>query len=153
MNQKEPQNWIDKTIQDARERGLFDNLEGAGRPINWEDESLVDEEWLMAFRIMREQGFAPEWIELQREIRFELEKARGAVLSAWRWRQERLPDAKETQRRYIEGEWQRAQVAFAERVAELNAKIADFNLIVPIARLQKFKIDVNGELAELGIET
>ena len=146
------QNWLERTIQEAQERGLFDDLEGAGRPINWEDESLVDEEWLMAFRLMREHGFAPEWIELNKEIGAKLKKAREAVVRAWDWRQERLPGAREGQRRYIEGEWRRARAAFAETVAELNAKILDFNLVVPIPGLQKFKLDLDQELAALGID-
>jgi DnaJ family protein C protein 28 len=144
--------WLEKTIQEAVERGLFDNLEGAGRPINWEDESLVDKEWLMAFRIMREQGFAPEWVELHKELGEELDKAREAVLRAWRWRQERIEGARAEQRRYIDGEWRRARGAFAESISELNAKIADFNLIVPIPSLQKFKLDLSEELSALGID-
>lgn len=152
MEQQDWENWIDRTFREAQERGLFDNLTGKGRPINWEDESLVDEDWLMAFRIMREHGFAPEWIELHKEIGQTLETAREAVLRAWRWRQARLPGVQGQQRRYIDAEWQRASAAFAEMVAELNAKIADFNLMVPLPQLQKFKIDVGKELTALGID-
>jgi hypothetical protein len=35
---------------------------------------------------------------------------------------------------------------------QLNARITDFNLIVPITRLQKFKLDMDQELASLGID-
>lgn len=153
MDQRNRRLWIERAIQQAREAGHFDNLEGTGRPINWEDESLVDEEWVMAFRIMREGGFAPAWIELHKEIGQELEKARQAVLRSWRWRQERLGgNIRESERRYVETEWQRARAIFAETVAELNAKIADFNLQVPLVHLQKFKLDVAQELAAMGVE-
>lgn len=145
-------NWLERTIQEAQERGFFDNLDGEGRPINWEDESLVDEEWVMAFRLMREHGVAPVWIELHKEIGAEWKEAREALLRAWRWRGERLAGARESERRFIGGEWARARTVFAEAVAELNGKIADFNLQVPIPHLQKFKLDVAQELAELGIE-
>jgi DnaJ family protein C protein 28 len=146
------QNWIERAIQEAQEKGLFDNLEGAGRPINWEDESLVDEDWVMAFRIMREQGFAPEWIELQKEIDQELERAQEAVRRAWRWRQERLPRSRGQRRHTIDAEWHRARDEFAEAIRELNGKISNFNLIVPIARLQKFYVEVDKELAALGMD-
>lgn len=151
MESNSRRNWLEKAIQEAQERGLFENLEGAGRPINWEDESLVDKEWLMAFRIMREQGLAPEWVELHKELGEELNKAREAVLRAWRWRQERIEGARGEQRRYVDGEWRRAREAFAQTIAELNAKIANFNLIVPIPSLQKFKLDLAEELTALGI--
>lgn len=103
----------------------------------------------MAFRLMREHGFAPEWIELHKEIEAGLEKARAAVRRAWTWRNARLAGAREAERRYVEAEWKRARAVFAEAVAELNAKIAEFNLVVPILRMQKFKLDVAEELATL----
>lgn len=152
MDQSSLQSWVDRMIREAQEEGLFDNLEGAGKPINWEDESLVDADWVMAFRIMREHGFAPEWIELHKQIGDELKTARETVLRAWQWRQERLPGVRGQQRRYIDAEWQRARSAFSEAIAELNAKIADFNLKVPIAQMQKFKLDLDEELTALAID-
>ena len=77
----------------------------------------------------------------------ELDKARQAVLGSWRWRQERLGGSvRESERRYVEAEWRRARTVFAEALAELNSKIADFNLMAPVARLHKFKLDVAQEL-------
>jgi DnaJ family protein C protein 28 len=146
------ESWVEKAIQDARDRGLFDNLEGEGRPINWDDDSLVDEDWAMAFRLMREHGFAPDWIELQKEIRTEVERARSAVLNVWLWRRQRLAGAREAQRTTIDSEWRRARAEFTSTIAELNVRIADFNLIVPFAQLQKFRIDAEQELIALGIE-
>jgi hypothetical protein len=153
MDWSQREKWIDRVIREAQERGFFENLEGAGRPINWEDEALVDDGWALAFRLMREHGFAPEWIELHKEIDAELDQARKAVARAWRWRQERLLGAREAERRYVEGEWGRARTIFAEAVAELNKKIVSFNLKVPIARLQKFKFSVDEELAALEVKT
>jgi DnaJ family protein C protein 28 len=154
MEANDRRRWIERAIQDAMQAGRFDNLPGAGKPINWEDEALVDQEWLMAFRVMREQGFAPAWVELHKEIVAEIEAARQALLRSWLWRQERLAGSpRESQRRYVEAEWQRACSAFAETVAELNAKISDFNLQVPVARLQKFKLDVTQEVAAVKATT
>jgi hypothetical protein len=82
MAESDRMSWIDRAIREAQERGLFDGLEGEGKPIDWEDESLIDDEWLMAFRIMREHGFAPEWIEMHKEISQQLAGARDAVLRA-----------------------------------------------------------------------
>jgi DnaJ family protein C protein 28 len=151
MDQNTSESWVERIIQQARDRGMFDDLAGKGRPIDWADESLVDDEWIMAFRLMREHGFAPEWIELQKEIRAELDAARDAILAAWQRREQRLNQARDEQRRHIESEWQLARRRFADAVSELNARISDFNLIVPLAHLQKAVIDVEDELAQLGI--
>ena len=152
MDQGARQTWIERILSEAQDQGVFDNLPGAGRPINWADESLMHDEWLMAFRMMREHGFAPEWIELHKEIGEELKQAREIVKRAWRWRQDRLLDARGGQHRYVELEWRRARSAFAESIAEMNAKIADFNLMVPVASLQKYKLDVAKEMVSLGID-
>jgi hypothetical protein len=152
LDESTRQKWIDRVIREAQGKGLFENLEGEGRPINWEDESLVDQDWLMAFRIMREHGYAPEWIELHKEIGEELKRAREAILQAWLWRRERLERSGEMDRRYIEVEWRRARAGFSDAITELNAKITDFNLLVPITGLQKFKLNFAEELAALGID-
>lgn len=146
------ESWIDKQIRQAMEAGQFDDLEGIGRPINWQDESLIDEAWLVAFRLMREHGFAPQWIELHKEIQAELEKAQQAVTRAWSWRQEQSVGASGSQLRSIDAQWARARATFVRTVAGLNKKIGDFNLQVPVVSLQKFKLDVENELAKLGID-
>jgi hypothetical protein len=152
MDERPWERWVDKIIREAQEEGLFDDLPGSGRPINWEDESWVDEDWVVAFRLMRQHGYAPEWIELNREIRDTLQAARAAVRQAWHWRQAQVGHKNEGQRRFVEAEWQRARAAFVETVVELNNKIADFNLKVPVKRLQRTKIDVGRELGRLGVE-
>ncbi len=147
------ESWVDRQIRRAMEAGQFDDLPGAGRPIDWQDESLVDETWLMAFRLMREHGFAPQWVELHKEIRAELEKAGQTVARAWRWRQERLAEpAGANDEHYVDLQWARARAAFAETLTELNRKIADFNLQAPAVSLQKLKLDLENELARLGID-
>jgi hypothetical protein len=56
-------------IQQARERGEFDNLPGSGRPLILEDEALVPEELRAGFRLLKNAGFLPPQLQLTREIR------------------------------------------------------------------------------------
>jgi hypothetical protein len=55
-------------IAEAMERGDFDHLEGAGRPLSLDDDLLVPEHLRVAFRILKNAGYLPPELELRREI-------------------------------------------------------------------------------------
>lgn len=63
---------VEEQIRKAREKGAFDQLEGAGKPLNLEENPYVPGEMQMAFKILKDNGFAPYWIELGKEIDQEL---------------------------------------------------------------------------------
>ena len=54
-------------IAEAIRAGAFDNLPGAGRPLDLDDDLLVPEEARMAYRILRNAGFVPVEIEARKE--------------------------------------------------------------------------------------
>ncbi|MGV9834822.1 DnaJ family domain-containing protein [Nocardia niigatensis] len=62
------ESWIDKQVREATERGEFDNLKGAGRPI---PPGAADEDWWLRSYLKREGATAdallPESIILRRE--------------------------------------------------------------------------------------
>lgn len=55
-------------INEAMERGDFDDLEGSGRPLALDDDLLVPEELRVACRILKNAGYLPPELELRREI-------------------------------------------------------------------------------------
>lgn len=59
----------EQRIAEAIERGEFDNLPGAGRPLDLEDDALIAEELRVAYRILRNASCVPQEIETRREIR------------------------------------------------------------------------------------
>lgn len=75
--------------------------------------------------------------------------ARQALGLAWQWREEALAKGESAQ--WVEGEWQRASAAFAEKVEALNKRIFHYNLQVPLDKLQRNRIDLDGELQRLNI--
>jgi len=58
---------VEQRIQKAKEEGQFDNLEGRGRPLKFEDEH-VPEELRLAHKILKNAGFLPPEIELKKKI-------------------------------------------------------------------------------------
>ena len=67
---------VDQKIREAMEQGEFDNLAGAGEPINLSENPYDDPDWRTAHRMLRNAGFAPVWIEERKDIDAELEATR-----------------------------------------------------------------------------
>lgn len=59
----------ERRIREARERGEFDALPGAGAPLALEDDALVPEELRAPYRILRNAGYLPPELEPHRELR------------------------------------------------------------------------------------
>jgi hypothetical protein len=78
---------IDKQIREAQERGEFDNLPGAGRPLPDNGEAYNDDWWLKQL-VAREQlsGLAPTSLKIKREAE-ELLETLAAIASEARVRE------------------------------------------------------------------
>jgi hypothetical protein len=55
-------------IREAMARGEFDDLPGAGRPLQLEDLSRVPPDMRLAYRVLRNAEVVPPEVELRREI-------------------------------------------------------------------------------------
>jgi Domain of unknown function (DUF1992) len=59
----------ERRICEALERGEFDDLPGAGAPLDLDDDALVPEDLRAAYRVLKNSGFLPPELEVHREIR------------------------------------------------------------------------------------
>lgn len=114
---------VERQIRAAQERGEFDGLEGAGRPLALDDNPFAGD-WGLAHKLLKDAGFAPPWIELQQEI----EREREALT--------RLPAGLRARRVPRARAWQE----YRQAVDELNARIDRYNLMVPFGWLQQGKL-------------
>ncbi len=55
-------------IREAIEAGEFDNLQGAGQPLNLEDDSHILPELRMAYKILKNADCLPLELQLRREV-------------------------------------------------------------------------------------
>ena len=58
----------ERRIQEAIERGDFDNLPLKGQPLPREDLSAVPAELRMCYKVLKNAGYLPEELELRQEI-------------------------------------------------------------------------------------
>jgi len=60
---------VERQIQEALERGEFDNLPGKGRPLQIEDDSHIPEDLRLAYKILKNADCLPPELQLKKEIR------------------------------------------------------------------------------------
>ncbi|MDP9310675.1 MAG: DUF1992 domain-containing protein [Chloroflexota bacterium] len=111
---------VEQRIQEGMEQGLFDNLRGAGQPLNLDEDRFVPDDMKMAFRMLRSSGLAPLWVDMNKEIREDIARMhrfRAHVHSQW------------TRISSIEREHRRDE--YVQRVKEINSKILSYNIIAP----------------------
>ena len=58
----------EKKIAEAIERGELDDLPGAGRPLELDDDALVPEELRLAYRILKNAGYVPPEVSQLNEL-------------------------------------------------------------------------------------
>ena len=58
----------EQRIAEAVSRGDFDDLPGAGRPLELDDDALIPEDLRLAYRILKNAGFVPPEVEAVNEI-------------------------------------------------------------------------------------
>lgn len=125
---------IERQIRQAIEAGKFDNLPHQGKPLP-NDENPYAGEWGLAFHVLRNAGFAPPWIEADKEVRALLTR-RDAILA----RAASEPAPSEIARR-------RDRSALERLVIEINASIARLNAEAPTIRQHRQPLALDAELA------
>ncbi len=130
------QDYIEEIIQEATERGEFDNLAGMGKPLNLDDDNPYAGEKAAGYRLLKNNGYAPPEIELLKEIRRERARAeqklerlrvRGEAL-----RRRTVPPFDSEKRAYNTAV-EKALRDYEEQLRVLNRKILTLNLSVPLS--------------------
>ena len=126
---------VDRQIREAMEDGRFDDLPHQGDSLPVEDETYAGE-WAMAFRMLRNAGVAPPWIEADKEVREVLAHRDALLARAAAARTSPLARA-------------RLREAFERVIAEANRAIERLNAEAPTDRQHRRPLDPTAELARL----
>ncbi len=77
---------VEERIRVAQQRGVFDNLEGRGKPLVFCDDRHVPEDLRLAYKILKNADCLPPEIELKKEIRKTEDLLAGMRDTALRYR-------------------------------------------------------------------
>lgn len=133
---------VNKQIEEAMERGEFSNLPGKGKPLKLEANPFLTPQARMANRLLKENGFSPRWVELEKEIKQEKAQLQRVLINL-KARRERLaiimqqyPRRREVISRTFEHERARGIAQYSEKLEDLNQKIRRVNLLMPTRNRQ-----------------
>ena len=113
------------------EDGRFDELPFRGEPLPADDDAFAGE-WAMAFRMLKNAGIAPPWIEADKEVRGLLAR-RDALLA-------RASTASPFARR-------RDRAELEQLVIDINAAVARLNAEAPTYQQHRRPLRLEAELA------
>ena len=120
---------VEKLILEAQERGDFDNLPGAGKPLDLAEAPFVPADWQMAYRLMARSGYAPDVIEADKENRagiLQIEQRLDQF--ARRWQSLSTPE-----RRVKSAEREAWLAKYVDDIQKLNRQINIYNAYAPRA--------------------
>ena len=113
----------ERKIREAMEQGAFDNLPTKGKPLDLSEDPFEDPSMRMAHRLLRNNGFAPWWVEEAKDIEASIERLRADLRVA-------------SQRPTVLDE-------LRARTTELNQRIRSYNLKCPSSHLHKQLLDTD----------
>ena len=119
------ENIAERKIREAMAEGAFDNLTGKGRPLNLEENPYEDASLSMAHRLLRNNGFAPAWVEEAKDLEHEIDLA-GRQFA-------------------VHGSPER----FREQIVAINRRIVAHNLKTPSALFHMLPVDAETEIRRL----
>lgn len=138
---------VEEQIRKAQERGDFNNLKGAGKPIDLSENPYEPPELRMAFKILKENDFAPYWIELGKEIDADLAKLEEELDYFQRYIKIFLAD--KHSRPAMQKFRDKKELFYYQRklsLQKIDKKILDYNLQCPTFRLGRSNLDIENEM-------
>ena len=121
----------EEKIKQAMEEGLFNNLPGMGKPIDWKENPFAPEDWKMAFDILKQNGYKLPWMDKREEIDKLFNKS--------------IQDCQQN----LKYQPAMARAAFFKQVEAINRIIFDYNLMVPASQFQMRNFDSRAEFLKL----
>ncbi len=138
LTRREWETVVDQQIREAMERGDFENLRGRGKPLDLSVDPNVPEDWQLAFKVLKDAGYAPDWVEQDKDLRAALENLfkplRRYLERGANFRGDRAP--------YED----RLIAEFRKAAAELNRTIDVYNLKAPSPRVHRPRIRIEEEV-------
>ncbi|NXX95813.1 DJC28 protein, partial [Centropus bengalensis] len=131
---------VEDLIQESMAKGDFDNLRGKGKPLQkFSACPHIDPMTHNLNRILIDNGYQPEWILMQKEIRETIERLRKSIVAS----RSKLGGPMTP---YRQKQWNRICEQFIEDIRKLNKRIDSFNLVVPLLSRQMVHFNADKEI-------
>ncbi len=144
---------VEQAIRDMIERGEFDDLPGAGKPLKLDEDETTPRHLRMAYKLLKDNDLEPEWIMAEREIDEKRTHLRNEVKRGWRAYRGAVADAERAddreRRDSVERAWRQVEGTLQQAAEKFNKAVLNFNIKVPKAIGQKTYFDLQAEIDRL----
>lgn len=143
-------NLIEDLIEEGQQRGLFDNLSGAGRPLDL-SKNPYEGDRSLANQILKDNDLRPAWLNQHAGIQERTDQLRAEIARVWsRYRTAFDQAAGKARRQALSLGWDEQCARWETKIGEINKLIADYNLRRPAGMGEVFSLRLADELARAG---
>ncbi|MCO5188091.1 MAG: DUF1992 domain-containing protein [Anaerolineae bacterium] len=141
---------VEKQIQEAQERGEFDDLPGAGEPIKLDTNVYAGDNEL-AYKMLKDNDFTLPWIADRNEVTEAIAILRSKMAYQYKLvAPEIRAMARADHVALARQRWDALLADWGYELRLLNAQIDDTNLLLPVRNLEILRLTLDAELKRLG---
>ena len=145
-------NIVDQRLTEAINQGMFDNLPGQGKPLDFSQDALVPDDKRLAYKLLKNNDLTPDWISERSDIQCDIGKWRTALSTQFaRYQREWQSTVGFDEQTRIQALWANYLTRQEEKLQKLNREITALNLQQSIASLEIFHLRLDEELENLNI--
>ena len=145
-----PQQWeslVNQRIEEAMQRGAFDNLRNKGKPLDPSPEPYVPPDMQMANSLLKNNELTPAWISDRAAVLAGIEHFRAKLLrAAADFAQERAEAATPQRLTELDDLWGRYVESWRAEIVEINKHILTQNLKQPVTFLEIYPLRLEDEV-------
>ncbi|MBL8118675.1 MAG: DUF1992 domain-containing protein [Anaerolineae bacterium] len=141
------ENHIDRAIRKAMEEGSFNDLPGTGKPLDLPDDPNTPSDMKLAYKILRDNDYAPEWIVMGRDLGLKVDQWQARLRAAYLTFTHSA--ANPAARAQAAVDWRSAQDRLAQTAEKLNKEIMGYNLRLPPGVMHRAPLNLTHELERL----
>ncbi len=143
------QDLISEQLDEAAANGAFENLPGKGQPLRLNEHPNEPADMRMANKLLKDNNLTPTWIGDRKELLAEIETLRGEMRQQWDLIYAGAEASGSDSEAFMRS-WHRSLRQWEARIAELNRRIVNLNIALPIWRMELRRLRLDEELRRIG---
>lgn len=141
---------VEELIQEAQERGDFDDLAGQGEPLDLEQNTFAGDMQL-AYKMLKDNNFTLPWIEDRNRVMEDVKALREKIKYQWQlFGPQVLAMARGGQEAMATRRWTALLMQWTTLIDDINRRIKDVNFSIPARDLDVMTVGLDIELTRIG---
>lgn len=140
---------MEDLIEDGRRRGLFDDLQGKGKPLDL-DVNIFEGDRALANKLLKSNDILPPWLSSRIGVSTKIEDLRAEMEQTWeRYRAGLVQSPGEAHRQSLKLGWDETCKRWDSFIENLNKEIESYNLKRPPGQPEVYKVRLIDELKRI----